>query len=154
MCNERLQTEVSRDSVMEDAGRDSCVGDRETIDCRRTIGSPSMPNNVETPRYRVKEYRPSYILEGTENISDVAILKRHDKKEKEEKRRKRWDAQDVREQERVEKLRSRLNKKEKLKNKSEGSVSEIEITHIFVSDELPSTQMKAEVVSEMNLTST
>ena len=77
-------------------------------------------------------YRPSFILEGTENISDVAILKRHDKKEKEEKQRKRWDAEAVREQERVEKLMSRLNKNEKLRNTSEGSLSEIEITHIFI----------------------
>ena len=143
---------MSSDLVTEyDAGGDSRVGNRETIECRRTIGSPSKPNKVEIPRYRVKVYRPSFILEGTENISDVAILKRHDKKEKEEKQRKRWDAQAVREQERVEKLRSRQNKKEKLRNTSEGSMSEIEITHIFVSDELPSTQMKAEIASEMGL---
>ena len=44
---------------MEYAGRDSSVSSRETIDCGRPIGSPSMPNNVETPRYRVKNTAPA-----------------------------------------------------------------------------------------------
>ena len=41
------------------------------------------------PGWRLKPISPSYIMEGTENIEDETILKRHQKPETDEKRRKR-----------------------------------------------------------------
>ena len=43
----------------------------------------------EVPGWRLKPMSPSYIMEGTENIEDETILKRHQKPENDEKRRKR-----------------------------------------------------------------
>jgi male-specific lethal 1 len=47
-------------------------------------------------------------MEGTENIEDETMLRRHQKFELDEKKRKRWDIQRMREQRHLEKLRARL----------------------------------------------
>ena len=44
---------------------------------------------AQVPGWRLKPITPSYIMEGTENIEDETILKRHQKPELDEKRRKR-----------------------------------------------------------------
>ncbi|XP_013087844.2 male-specific lethal 1 homolog [Biomphalaria glabrata] len=59
---------------------------------------------VETPTWRLKPVTNMYQLEGTENITDEAYNKRHQKFEMEEKRRKRWDLQRLRELRVLEKL--------------------------------------------------
>ncbi|KAH9524521.1 hypothetical protein Btru_027079 [Bulinus truncatus] len=59
---------------------------------------------VETPSWRLKPVTNMYQLEGTENITDEAYNKRHQKFEMEEKRRKRWDLQRLRELRLLEKL--------------------------------------------------
>jgi len=46
-----------------------------------------------------------YVIEGTENLTDEAFLKRHHRLENEERRRKRWDLQRQRELEMLEHLR-------------------------------------------------
>jgi len=52
---------------------------------------------------------PAQQADGTENLDDDVILKRHDKPEMQEKRRKRWDMQRLREQRQVEKLKARYD---------------------------------------------
>merc|ERR1711893_430347 len=47
---------------------------------------------------------------GVEDISDQALLKRHEKFEKDEKQRKRWDLQRLREEQQLQKLRARQEK--------------------------------------------
>lgn len=64
---------------------------------------------AEVPGFRLKPVAPSYIMEGTENIEDETLLKRHQKPENEEKRRKRWDVQRIREQRHVARLRARYD---------------------------------------------
>ncbi len=61
----------------------------------------------EVPKWRIKQIQPSYIMEGTEDIEDVTMLKRHNKPENDEKRRKRWDVQRIRERAHVARLRAR-----------------------------------------------
>lgn len=61
------------------------------------------------PGWRLKPISPSYIMEGTENIEDETILKRHQKPETDEKRRKRWDVQRIREQRNVARLKARYD---------------------------------------------
>lgn len=63
----------------------------------------------EIPGFRLRPIAPSYIMEGTENIEDETILKRHHKPENDEKRRKRWDVQRIREQRHVARLRARYD---------------------------------------------
>ena len=63
----------------------------------------------EVPGWRVKPISASYIMEGTENIEDENLLKRHTKPENDEKRRKRWDVQRIREQRHVARLRARYD---------------------------------------------
>lgn len=63
----------------------------------------------EVPGFRVKPISASYIMEGTENIEDENLLKRHLKPENDEKRRKRWDVQRIREQRHVARLRARYD---------------------------------------------
>jgi len=62
---------------------------------------------AEVPQWRVKQVAPCYIMEGTEDIEDETMLNRHTKPENDEKRRKRWDAQRIREQRNVARLRAR-----------------------------------------------
>ncbi|XP_076461259.1 uncharacterized protein LOC143293853 [Babylonia areolata] len=64
-------------------------------------------DEVETPGWRINVLTNRYQLEGTENITDEAYQKRHQKHEVEEKRRKRWDIQRMREQKVFEKLRGK-----------------------------------------------
>ncbi|CAG5122424.1 unnamed protein product [Candidula unifasciata] len=61
-------------------------------------------SDVETPSWRLRPMTNMYQLEGTENITDEAYFKRHQKYELEEKRRKRWDLQRLRELRLSEKL--------------------------------------------------
>jgi len=42
------------------------------------------------PTFRIKHVPTGYQLEGTENLTDEAFLKRHQKPEADEKRRKRF----------------------------------------------------------------
>ena len=63
----------------------------------------------EVPGWRIKPISASYIMEGTENIEDENLLKRHTKPEHDEKRRKRWDVQRIREQRHVARLRARYD---------------------------------------------
>lgn len=64
-------------------------------------------NKEEIPGWRLRPIAPSYAMEGTENIEDETLLKRHNKPENDEKRRKRWDVQRIREQRHVARLRAR-----------------------------------------------
>jgi len=67
---------------------------------------------AQVPGWRLKPITPSYIMEGTENIEDETILKRHQKPELDEKRRKRWDVQHLREQRNVARLKARYDPNE------------------------------------------
>ncbi|KAL8623215.1 hypothetical protein ACOMHN_041907 [Nucella lapillus] len=88
-CVEHLPEEPS--DVLEDASeKDVVTGDQ-----------------VEIPGWRVNVLTNRYQLEGTENITDEAYQKRHQRHELEEKRRKRWDIQRLREQRVFEKLRGK-----------------------------------------------
>lgn len=63
----------------------------------------------DVPGFRAKPQigRASYQMEGTENIEDDEIAKRHAKLEADEKRRKRWDMQRLREQRNIQRLKAR-----------------------------------------------
>jgi len=98
----------------------------------------------EVPEWRHKPMHPAYTMEGTENIEDDTILKRHAKHEHEEKRRKRWDIQRMRQAQQLEKLKAseaRRSKKDKKGRETESLVSYLpaleEITHLMVSDTVP-----------------
>lgn len=67
---------------------------------------------LEIPKWTVHEVHPLYCIEGTEDLSDEAFLKRHAKLEYDEKRRKKWDVQQIREQRRIERLKRRHCKDE------------------------------------------
>ncbi|XP_076467980.1 uncharacterized protein LOC143298854 isoform X2 [Babylonia areolata] len=122
-CVEQLQEESM--DVPEDASeKDVITGDQ-----------------VETPGWRINVLTNRYQLEGTENITDEAYQKRHQKHELEEKRRKRWDIQRLREQRVFEKLRG----------KEQAAASSVEncqalktflpciedLTHIEISESVP-----------------
>lgn len=64
---------------------------------------------AEVPGWRLLPMSPSYTMEGTENIEDETLLKRHQRPEVDEKRRKRWDVQRLREQRHVQRLRARYD---------------------------------------------
>jgi len=66
----------------------------------------------EVPGFRLNPISPSYIMEGTEDIEDETMLKRHQKPEKDEKQRKRWDVQRIREQRHVARLKARYDPNE------------------------------------------
>ena len=68
-----------------------------------------MQKKAEVPGWRIKPISASYIMEGTENIEDENLSKRHQKPENDEKRRKRWDVQRIREQRHVARLRARYD---------------------------------------------
>lgn len=74
--------------------------------------------NLEVPRWTVvgspstSPRRHDIDRNAVEDISDEAILKRHGKLEIFERRRKKWDAQRIREQKNIEKLRKRHLKEE------------------------------------------
>lgn len=98
----------------------------------------------EVPEWRHKPMHPAYTMEGTENIEDDTILKRHARHEHDEKRRKRWDIQRMRQAQQLEKLKAseaRRSKKDKKGRETESLVSYLpaleEITHLMVSDTVP-----------------
>jgi len=66
----------------------------------------------EDKTWRIKSTNPIYSGGGpaAEDISDHALLKRHEKLEKDEKQRKRWDLQRLREEQQLHKLRARQEK--------------------------------------------
>jgi len=96
----------------------------------------------ETPTWRIKSTNPLYTMEGTENIADDVLLKRHEKMEKDEKQRKRWDLQRMREQQQLQKLRARQEKQLSVAvNKREATASLLPplegATHICVEERIP-----------------
>ena len=66
-------------------------------------------SQAEVPGWRTVSVPTCYSMEGTENIEDETVLKRHNKPELDEKRRKRWDLQRLRQQRQVERLRARYD---------------------------------------------
>ena len=70
----------------------------------------------EVPGWRTMTIPACYSMEGTENIEDETVLKRHNKPELDEKRRKRWDMQRMRQQRQVERLRARYDSTEAVSN--------------------------------------
>lgn len=83
--------------------------DENEIDVEQT------DKNEIVPGFRLKPIPPSYVMEGTENIEDETLLKRHQKPENDEKRRKRWDVQRIREQRHVARLKARFDPNNELK---------------------------------------
>lgn len=79
------------------------------IDAER---EPHLRATLEIPSWIDRDMSPLYLVDGTENMSDEAFMKRHQKHETHEKRRKRWDVQRLREVRTVEKLRQRYMKEE------------------------------------------
>ncbi|XP_005103150.1 male-specific lethal 1 homolog isoform X2 [Aplysia californica] len=104
---------------------------------------PERPSqlDVETPSWRLKPLTNMYQLEGTENITDEAYYKRHQKFEMEEKRRKRWDLQRIRELRVFEKLQKQ--KEDELRaSQDEVDVETFlpsvqDLKHIEVTESLP-----------------
>lgn len=73
-------------------------------------------SQAEVPGWRTVAVPTCYSMEGTENIEDETVLKRHNKPELDEKRRKRWDLQRMRQQKQVERLRARYDSTESTTN--------------------------------------
>ncbi|KAK3757440.1 hypothetical protein RRG08_038795 [Elysia crispata] len=96
---------------------------------------------VETPSWRLKPLTNMYQLEGTENITDEAYYKRHQKFEQEEKRRKRWDLQRIRELRVCEKLERQ--KEEELRASQDEADMEtflpsiLDLKHIEITESVP-----------------
>jgi len=65
----------------------------------------------EAPTWRIKSTNPLYTTEAPEAIDDSTYLRRHDKHERDEKQRKRWDAQRMRQEAALQKLRARQEKR-------------------------------------------
>jgi len=95
----------------------------------------------ETPTWRIKSTNPCYSMEGTEDISDHVLLKRHEKMEKDEKQRKRWDMQRMRQEQQLQKLRARQEKQHAAQTKKEETTSLLPsleaATHICVEEKIP-----------------
>jgi len=101
-------------------------------------------DNKEAPTWRIKSTNPCYSMEGTEDISDNILLKRHEKMEKDEKQRKRWDLQRMRQEQQLQKLRARHEKQHSAQSKRDESISSllpaVEVaTHICVDEKIPVT---------------
>jgi len=100
-------------STVQDADVEEMETEEPYFTLQNEISRPIIINTestkAEVPGFRLKPVTPSYIMEGTENIEDETLLKRHQKPENEEKRRKRWDVQRIREQRHVARLRARYN---------------------------------------------
>jgi len=98
-------------------------------------------DSKETPTWRIKSTNPCYSMEGTEDISDQVLLKRHEKMEKDEKQRKRWDMQRMRQEQQLQKLRAREEKQHAAKSKKEETTSLLPLleaaTHICVEEKIP-----------------
>ncbi|CAL1535835.1 unnamed protein product [Lymnaea stagnalis] len=98
-------------------------------------------SEVETPSWRLKPMTNMYQLEGTENITDEAYNKRHQKFEMEEKRRKRWDLQRLRELRLLEKLQ-RQREDEIRASQDEADVETFlpsvhDLKHIEITESIP-----------------
>ncbi|GFS17582.1 male-specific lethal 1-like 1 [Elysia marginata] len=96
---------------------------------------------VETPSWRLKPLTNMYQLEGTENITDEAYYKRHQKFEQEEKRRKRWDLQRIRELRVCEKL-ERQKEEEMRASQDEADMETFlpsvqDLKHIEITESVP-----------------
>ena len=95
----------------------------------------------ETPTWRIKSTNPCYSMEGTEDIADQVLLKRHEKMEKDEKQRKRWDMQRMRQEQQLQKLRANQEKKHAAQSKKEETTSLLPsleaATHICVEEKIP-----------------
>ncbi|KAL8600581.1 hypothetical protein ACOMHN_062452 [Nucella lapillus] len=96
---------------------------------------------VETPGWRINVLTNRYQLEGTENITDEAYEKRHQRHEVEERRRKRWDIQHMREQKVLEKLRGKEEENSGL-GQTEQSCKTLlasieDLTHVEISESVP-----------------
>ncbi len=81
--------------------------------------------DFQVPNWRIKHFpRSNKVPE--ENLDDITYLKRHAKGEEDEKRRKRWDAQKLREDSYVERLKTRLaqrSQKNKIRRKRIRSIA-------------------------------
>ncbi len=110
--------------------------------------------STEVPGWRriTERLVTSYHMEGTEDVEDATLLARHSKLEQDEKRRKRWDAQRLREQRRLARLKATYQKsmwnslltpegERLLHSQGQGLRSLLpdleDITHICVTDNLP-----------------
>lgn len=110
-----------------------------------SIQSLSEDVNLEVPSWTVKECHGLYTIEGTEDMSDDAFLKRHARLENDEKRRKKWDVQRIREQRTIERLRRRHCKDEFAENEQRDPDAEIislfplaeELKFIEICDQVP-----------------
>lgn len=120
----KIKTTVKVESIEEEETPDH-VEEMETEEPyytlqNETIFQKSVPEDdqkviekkPEVPGWRLNPISPSYIMEGTEDIENETILKRHQKPENDEKRRKRWDVQRIREQRHVARLRARYDPNE------------------------------------------
>jgi len=115
----KQELEQSNDSIDNDDSADSEDVCMETVEPYFTLvhgfagavneDDIEMQKKAEVPGWRIKPISASYIMEGTENVEDSNLLKRHQKPENDEKRRKRWDVQRIREQRHVARLRARYD---------------------------------------------
>lgn len=120
----KTKTAIKVESIEEEETPDDHAEDMETEEPYFTLQNETIilkiPDNEqkviekkpEVPGFRLNPISPSYIMEGTEDIEDETILKRHQKPENDEKRRKRWDVQRIREQRHVARLRARYDPNE------------------------------------------
>jgi len=121
----KIKTTVKVESIEEDETPEDHVEEMETEEPyytlqNETIFQKSVPEDEqkviekkpEVPGWRLNPISPSYIMEGTEDIENETILKRHQKPENDERRRKRWDVQRIREQRHVARLRARYDPNE------------------------------------------
>jgi len=120
----KIKTAIKVESIEEEETPDDHAEDMETEEPYFTLQNETIilkiPDNEqkviekkpEVPGFRLNPISPSYIMEGTEDIEDETILKRHQKPENDEKRRKRWDVQRIREQRHVARLRARYDPNE------------------------------------------
>merc|ERR1712223_1246643 len=121
----KIKTTVKVESIEEEEKPEDHVEEMETDEPyytlqNETIFQKSVPDNEqkviekkpEVPGWRLNPISPSYIMEGTEDIENETMLKRHQKPENDERRRKRWDVQRIREQRHVAHLREKYDPRE------------------------------------------
>ncbi|KAK6166648.1 hypothetical protein SNE40_023292 [Patella caerulea] len=115
----------------------------EILDASKIQSGVQSQIEIEVPNWRIIKYTNLWQMEGTENLEDDTIIKRHQKPELEEKRRKRWDMQRMREQKAAMKLRVRENSSSTDHNIETSQDIDTflpildDITHIEVRDKLP-----------------
>ena len=102
-----------------------------------------LQQGVEVPSYRedsLESMNSLYSDSGPvdEDISDQIMLKRHEKFVKDEKQRKRWDAQQLREELQLQRLRARQEKQISRKDDAISLLPNIEsATYVYVNDKIP-----------------